>query len=225
MKPGRPVASATNMTAASGTRYPAPRNAAAPTTVNRVVSSELHRSADDAAGERARDDERDEEAADSTAGDGRRGRDTSEHKDRGDDPQSAGRVERPADGVVAGTGREILSAGEAGEAEDRGEARAGGGNTHPDPDVGRDELRVAKHPREDAGADPGDDAERGGGGEVLEGEGRGPGHGEECCRCRGSRRRSGSRSRTRRAREGACGVRGRLDTGPRVRTPHRLRAP
>src|SRR4051812_553388 len=38
-KPGRPVASATNVTAASGTRYPAPRNAATPTTVYSDVSS------------------------------------------------------------------------------------------------------------------------------------------------------------------------------------------
>src|SRR3954453_13538389 len=35
--PGRPVVSATNITAASGTRYPAPRNAATPITTKSVV--------------------------------------------------------------------------------------------------------------------------------------------------------------------------------------------
>ncbi len=38
-KPGRPVLSATNMTAASGTRYPAPRKAATPMTRKRLVST------------------------------------------------------------------------------------------------------------------------------------------------------------------------------------------
>src|SRR3954471_11598947 len=37
MNPGRPVDSATNTTAAIGTRYPAPRNAAAPTSGNNVT--------------------------------------------------------------------------------------------------------------------------------------------------------------------------------------------
>ena len=39
MKPGLPVVSATNVTAASGTLYPAPRNAAAPTTAKSVSSA------------------------------------------------------------------------------------------------------------------------------------------------------------------------------------------
>ena len=41
--PGRPVVSATNITAANGTRYPAPRNAAIPSTGNSVVSETPNR--------------------------------------------------------------------------------------------------------------------------------------------------------------------------------------
>ena len=36
------------------------------------------------------------------------GRDAPEHEDRGDEPDAVRRVERPADGVVARSGREVL---------------------------------------------------------------------------------------------------------------------
>ena len=83
----------------------------------------VDRAADDTTDERAGHDERNEQATDAAAGDRGRRRDAAQDEDRRDQPGAARRVERPADGVVSGTGREVVAGQETRDDEASGEDR------------------------------------------------------------------------------------------------------
>ena len=104
-KPGRPVVSATNITAASGTRYPAPEECRyADDDKERCVEA-LNGAADDTPGESTPDDQWYEESADASTAQGCGRCHAAQHEHEQHEPSSMLGIERPLDRVVAGAER------------------------------------------------------------------------------------------------------------------------